>query len=142
VDRISPWHLRDWLLAWYYVNSAFRFSGPRDPLAARRVRHGEALVGVKSRSLAAGFSTQISVIFSPSFPLPSSVRPSCLRPRRALPFPAERVFLVGGYDAASEKNALSRLPALLRWPLGCIVSSIITAVGLHSPMTRTKYQAI
>jgi hypothetical protein len=39
-----------------------------------------------------------------------------LRPRRAPPFTPERVFLVGGYDAASEKDALSRLPALLRWP--------------------------
>jgi hypothetical protein len=77
---------------------------------------------------------------SPFFlPFPSSARPSCLRPRRAPPFP-----LLGpgppleGYNAAREKNASSRLPALMLVPLRNIVSSTVTAVDLHSTMTPPK----
>jgi hypothetical protein len=86
-----------------HVRPAWRRSSP--------ICWSEALLGIKARSSPRRFFTTAESLFFLSFPFPA--RSSCLRPVAHFA-PATPLFPTEGYDASSQKNASSQLPALIR----------------------------
>ena len=129
-------------------NYAMRFSGPVTALTGRRVRYGcrspphlPARSSAKYKTCSSPpplFNSSLRSLYFP-FTLLHGHRASGLTELH--PFLARPLCPTERYDAASENNTSSQLPALIRSPLGSIVSSTVstvTAAGLHSIMASTK----
>ena len=103
------------------VDYGIGFSGPVTALTgppgrawrrSRPICQPDARPGIKTCASPAAFSHDPHLpFFSSNCP---ARPPSCLRPRRAPPAPVDVCPLGKEYDAASEKNALRPLPALVR----------------------------